>query len=376
MSKAKADRFQIKVAMTEFADAIQRVCEVTERRNTIPILGTVRIAAGADGIALTCTDLDVEMHTTVPGEGQGTVCVPVRRLRGLLDALSHVENLVMDSGDGSVVRLRAPGFLATMIGMAPDDFPEITPLGTPTLSASLAEGVFRFLIGGVAHAISTDATRYYLNGAALEIRNGALIAIATDGHRLATRESTLVCDTPDLAPIIIPRKAVVMALGLDEAGEVEIVADQSRIELTFPHARLRAKLIDGTFPDWRRVIPAASPATIVVETGMLRRAIRLARANSPDRARAAAIEGDAGALKLTSNDGEGCTVEMTVEAFVDPLFRKVGLNARYLDEVAVAMQRIGSKTLRMEARDGSAPLRIMPDEAIRGALNVLMPMRI
>ena len=382
--KGEAPVFHVEAQVAPLLRAVSRVAAVIEKRNTIPILGCVELAVGIGTLAIRGTDLDLEARAEIEARGDGALCLPAVRLRDLLKAVQHVEEVEMTAGADGVVTLTAGEVTATMNSLAAFDLPNLA-IGSRAWDAKLAEGVMRFLVGGVEHAISKEETRYYLNGVCLEVVDGLLVAVATDGHRLATREHRLVNPPTNQGSAIVPRKAVAVALGYSGLGEATLSlhrsADGERVafaEVVADGMRLRCKLIDGTFPDWRRVVPQPSNTVVEVETKALRRALRATATASEGRrdGRATKFVTGASGIVLSSHNPDSGTTRARIECPITGQMPEFGVNGRYLDETAAAMERIGSKTMRLHVSGSGNPVRIVPDEAIAGALNVIMPMRV
>lgn len=181
----------------------------------------------------------------------------------------------------------------------------------------------------------------------------------------------------------MPRQAVQVALPLIGAAEVTLVAfgadsngSPSKLEISGGGARLRLKLIDGTFPDWRRVVPPSGGAVIALNVGELAMSLRLAKANASDRGRAVVLSDCDGGVRLTSDNPDFGKVTTRLAAEGELACGRIGINAEYLAGMARAAARIGSKSLRLQITDPGSPIRIEPDAALGGSLSVLMPMRV
>lgn len=380
---SKSAPFRLEAATADLLQAVSRATAVVERRNTIPILGCLKFV-GADGRArIFGTDLDTEVTSECEAAGEGETCLPAHRLLSVLRAVAHVERLEMTTGDKGTVTLTAGEFSATMNTLPAADFPHLKQ-GDKIWSAELAEGVLKFLFGGVMHAISHEETRYYLNGVCLEIKDGKLLAVATDGHQLAQRESGLPVEITDQPSIIVPRKAATLAVSHAGSGEATFTAKRSepdgravQADIEAGGVRLRTKLIDGKYPDWRRVVPVPSNTSIEISTRDLRRALKLTGSNFLGQVcrptRIASQGHDIVVSSRSPGDGEA---KARLPGQITGELPEVGIDAQFLDSAAAAMERIGSKTMRIYVTDRISPVRIAPDEAIAGVLNVIMPMRL
>lgn len=378
----EAAPFRVEAPRVELLRAVTRAATAVERRNTIPILSFVNLAMGFGTLAVTGTNLDCEMRVEIEARGEGAACLPAYRLRDMLKALD-VETITLAGDADGIVTLRAGDTEATFGSLPSVDQPV---LGVDSLAwaLTLPEGVFAYLIGGAADAMSTEETRYYLNGVCFEVKDGQAIAVATDGHRLVSRTHNLAGQNADRAPIIVPREAVRLALLLIGTGEAKIAAylgkdgkgGAAHLEIVTGDARLRFKLIDGTFPDWRRVVPAEGGAEVAISLAALDRVLQLARANSTERGRAVKLEPCDGGLRITSDNPDFGKVATRLACEGALSVESIGMNAEYLAGMARAAARIGSKSLRLQITGPGNPIRIMPDAAIPGAMAVLMPMRV
>jgi len=377
--KKEAAPFAVEVKRADLLQALSWVGSAIDQRSGVPILSYASLAMGFGTLAVTGTNLDHEVRVEVEARGEGAICVPAHRLRDMLRAIAS-ETVAFKGGDDGRLTLRAGDTEATFGVLPAADLP---PLAIDSLvwSLVLPDGVFAYLIGGAADVMSTEETRYYLNGVCLEVREGQAIAVATDGHRLVSRTTNLAGQNSDRAPIIIPRHAVRMALPLVGTGEAQITAygasdGPNKLEIVSNGIRIRTRLVDGKFPDWRRVVPAEGGAEIEVALPELARALQLAKAAVSGRARAVKFEPCEGGVRLSTNNPDFGTTATRLACQGSIEVPSIGMNAEFLAGLARAAARIGSKHLRLQITAPDAPVRIVPDAAIVGAVSVLMPMRV
>jgi DNA polymerase-3 subunit beta len=243
---------------------------------------------------------------------------------------------------------------------------------------TLAPADLKRLIEKTQFAISTEETRYYLNGIYLHIAGSGkasmLRAVATDGHRLAQVELALPAGAEGMPGIIVPRKTVgeVQRLIEDNDGEVSVELSSSKIRFSIGAITLTSKLIDGTFPDYGRVIPVANDKELVVDKAEFEAAVDRVSTVSSERGRAVKLSLNAGKLTLSVNnpDSGSATEELEVEYEADPL--DIGFNSRYLLDIAAQLE--GEAAVLKLADPGSPTL--IQDRSSAGALYVLMPMRV
>jgi DNA polymerase-3 subunit beta len=258
------------------------------------------------------------------------------------------------------------------------DFPDLAAGDMPT-TLTLGAADLKRLIDKTQFAISTEETRYYLNGIYLhtvEGENGTVLrAVATDGHRLARMEMPAPNGAAGMPGVIVPRKAVaeIQKLIDDAAEDVTVELSQAKIRLTFGGGVvLTSKLIDGTFPDYQRVIPTGNDKLLTVERGDFARAVDRVSTISSERGRAVKLALTEGRMTLSVNnpDSGNAVEELDVDYDAAPL--DVGFNARYLLDIT---QQLDGDTALFKLADPGSPTVIQDREGAQ-TLYVLMPMRV
>jgi DNA polymerase-3 subunit beta len=371
---------KVTVERAQLLKSLGHVHRVVERRNTIPILGNVLIRAENARISLRATDLDLEVTETLAAEVApgGSTTVPAHMLYDIVRKLPEGSQVVLESsGDRAVLAIRAGRSRFTLQTLPESDFPDLAA-GEMSHSFSLAAADLKRLIDKTQFAISTEETRYYLNGiflhAAGSAKSATLRAVATDGHRLAQVEMPLPKGAAGMPGIIIPRKTVgeVQRLIEDNDSAVQIEISQGKIRFTIGDVVLTSKLIDGTFPDYARVIPANNDKELIVDKQEFEAAVDRVSTISSERGRAVKLALSAGKLVLsvTNPDSGSATEEIEVEYAAEPL--DIGFNSRYLLDIAAQID--GEAALLRLADPGSPTL--IEDRDVKGAIYVLMPMRV
>jgi DNA polymerase-3 subunit beta len=371
---------KVTVERAQLLRSLGHVHRVVERRNTIPILANVLIRADRAKLALKATDLDLEVTETLAAEvgPGGSTTVPAHMFYDIVRKLPDGAQIVLEaSGDRAVLAIRAGRSRFTLQTLPESDFPDLAA-GEMTHSFKLAAGDLKRLIDKTQFAISTEETRYYLNGIYLHAAGSAkaqtLRAVATDGHRLAQMELPLPTGADGMPGIIVPRKTVgeVQRLIEDAEAEIAIELSQGKIRFTLGEVVLTSKLIDGTFPDYARVIPLGNDKQLVVDKKDFEAAVDRVSTVSSERGRAVklAINGGRLVLSVTNPDSGSATEELEVEYDADPL--DIGFNSRYLLDIASQME--GEVAVLKLADPGSPTL--IQDRDAKGALYVLMPMRV
>jgi DNA polymerase-3 subunit beta len=371
---------KVTVERATLLKSLGHVHRVVERRNTIPILANVLIRADKSTLTLKATDLDLEVTEGLAAEVAtgGSTTVPAHMIYDIVRKLPEGAQIVLETlGDRASLAIRAGRSRFTLQTLPESDFPDLAA-GEMTHKFTLPAADLKRLIDKTQFAISTEETRYYLNGIYLHTAGNAktatLRAVATDGHRLAQVEMAAPKGAAGMPGIIVPRKAVgeVQRLIEDTDAEVEIELSQTKIRFTIGSVVLTSKLIDGTFPDYARVIPLGNDKELVVDNADFEAAVDRVSTVSSERGRAVKLSLTGGKLNLSviNPDSGSATEEIEVEYNADPL--DIGFNSRYLLDIAA---QIEGEVAVLKLADPGSPTLIQDREAA-GALYVLMPMRV
>ena len=240
---------------------LQSVIGVVERRQTMPVLANVLLAARDDKLNVTGTDLEVELVATSTASVQqpGDITVPGRKLLDIFRSLPEKTSVTM-STDGERVTVRAGRSRFTLSSLPAAEFPVVEEINAQQ-TLTLAQGEFRRLIDKTHFSMAQQDVRYYLNGLLLETDGKALRAVATDGHRLALCEMELAGKAGSTHQVIVPRKGVLeLQRILGTEGEIELAVGTNHVRAKIGDIRFTSKLIDGRFPEYARVIPSSPPA--------------------------------------------------------------------------------------------------------------------
>jgi DNA polymerase-3 subunit beta len=371
---------KVTIERTALLKSLGHVHRVVERRNTIPILANLLIRADKGTLAIKATDLDLEVIEKSPAEvgPSGATTVPAHMFYDIVRKLPEGSQVVLEAaGDRPSLAIRAGRSRFSLQTLPESDFPDLAA-GEMTHKFTLPAKDLKRLIDKTQFAISTEETRYYLNGIYLHIaKNDAtavLRAVATDGHRLAQVDLPAPAGTDGMPGVIVPRKTVgeVQRLIEDTAAEVVIELSQTKIRFTLGDVVLTSKLIDGTFPDYARVIPVGNDKALTVDKSDFEAAVDRVSTVSSERGRAVklAIAGGKLVLSVTNPDSGSATEEIEVDYEADPL--DIGFNSRYLLDIA---GQIEGEVAVLRLADPGSPTLIQDRDA-QGALYVLMPMRV
>ena len=358
--------------------SLGHVQSVVERRNTIPILSNVLIDARAEGmVKLTATDLDLQIVESLGGEveGAGAITVQAHMLFDLVRKLPDGAQVSLEASDGRL-QVRAGRFASKMPTLPREDFPTIAEGDLPT-RFTLPADVLRTIIDKTRLAISTEETRYYLNGIffhSVDDAGGQLKAAATDGHRLARVTVDRPQGAEGMPDIIVPRKCVAELRKLLDGrdGDVAVQLSDAKVRFDLGTAVLTSKLIDGTFPDYNRVIPTANDKILKIDPKSLAEGVDRVSTIATEKTRAVKLGmgSDKVTLSVTSPEHGTATEEVPGDYGAESM--EIGFNARYLLDI---LGELDGDACEIHLADAAAPTLLRTDGQA-SALYVLMPMRV
>lgn len=362
---------------------LSHVQSVVERRNTIPILSNVLIEASSGGaVKLMATDLDlqiVETMAAVSVESPGAITVSAHLLFDIARKLPDGSQVSLETSENRMV-VKAGRSRFQLPTLPRDDFPVIVEGDLPT-SFEIPARVLAELIDRTRFAISTEETRYYLNGIFFHVTDDAqpvLKAAATDGHRLARYTIARPEGAAGMPDVIVPRKCVAeLRKLLEEALDTSVLVDLSASKIRFTLGGeagvvLTSKLIDGTFPDYSRVIPTGNDKLLTVDPRSFFEGVDRVATIATEKTRAVkmTLEPDKVTLSVTSPDNGTAAEELPANYRSDGF--EIGFNANYLKDI---LSQIDGDSVELHLADAGAPTLIRKDEK-SPALYVLMPMRV
>jgi DNA polymerase-3 subunit beta len=360
--------------------ALAQAQSVVERRNTIPILANVLIEAEGAQVSFRATDLDIEVvdRAAAMVERAGATTVSAVMLHEIVRKLPDgaLVNLAEDAAAGrlTVTAGRSTFNLATL---PKEDFPVMATSEYATNFAAPA-GVLRRLFDKAKFAISTEETRYYLNGVYMHVSQGetgkVLRCVATDGHRLARIDAPLPEGADGMAGVIVPRKTVgeLRKLLEDDDTSIAVSVSETKVRFATPAITLTSKVIDGTFPDYTRVIPTGNTKRLEVDASEFAKAVDRVATVSSERSRAVKLSLDEDRLVLSVNSPDsGAAEEELAVAYGDERL-EIGFNAKYLLEIASQVDRENAVFLFNSAVDPT----LMREGNDTSAVYVVMPMRV
>ncbi|MCB9987773.1 MAG: DNA polymerase III subunit beta [Rhodospirillales bacterium] len=359
--------------------SLNHVQSVVERRNTIPILSNVLLKAEDGTLSMSTTDMDLEINEAVAAQVDqpGATTAPAHTLHDIVRKLpdnSSVELELADGGNIMTVRAGRSNFRLSCLPIA--DFPEMGGADLPA-SFTLPAADLRALIDRTKFAMSTEETRYYLNGIYVHEADQegvkVLRAVATDGHRLARFEMPLPAGAEGMPGVIIPRKAVgeLRKLAEEAADSIQISLSESKVRFAFDHIVLTSKLIDGTFPNYEQVIPSGNDKIVEINPKLFSSAIDRVSTISDGKSRAVKLTLHGNTMTLSANSPESGSATEDLEIHGNDNL-EIGFNAKYLLDITSQIEGDGC---RLTLADAASPT-IIQDTSDNSALYVLMPLRV
>jgi len=366
---------------------LQQVIGVVERRQTLPIVGHILLKAESDKLVLTATDLEVELVATAtldvepdPATGKrdevsepGIITLPARKLLDIVRSLSDTSDLSLEQRESQVV-LRSGKGRFTLAPLAAEDFPSLEEEIEFTSQFSISQHALKGLLERTHFAMAQQDVRYYLNGLYIETTGQKIDAVATDGHRLAKCELKDLGQETSRCQVIVPRKGVQELLRLVDDSESELLLQlgTNHVRVSGSDFRFTSRLIDGRFPDYKRVIPTQSGHTVSVSRQLLREALSRTAILSNEKYRGVRIRLTSGRLEMLAHNPENEEAEehLEIEYEGDPI--EIGFNVSYLLD---ALAAISGDTAELHLIDPNSSC-LLTDAADDSCQYVIMPMRL
>jgi DNA polymerase-3 subunit beta len=352
--------------------ALQSVIGVVERRQTMPILANLLLSAESGKLSITATDLEVELVSTatIKSGVDGKLTVPGRKLLDICRSLPEESTLTFTQ-DGDKLTVKASRSRFVLSTLPATDFPVIDELAQQQ-SFKVSQADLRRLLDKTHFSMAQQDVRYYLNGMLLETDGKMLRTVATDGHRLALCEMDLPGKTPG-QQVIVPRKGVLeLQRLLGTEGEVQITIGSNHIRAQIGDVRFTSKLIDGRFPEYGRVIPAAPPKAVVADRETLRAALQRTAILANEKYRGIRLALKKNSMTLQAHNPEQEEAEEQVEVAYKGDELEVGFNVGYLLD---ALSAVDGSEVEIGVTDGNSSCLVRAPGAT-SARYVVMPMRL
>lgn len=353
---------------------LQLVAGVVERRQTLPVLSNILLVAEGTQLALTGTDLEVELIGRVQldeAAEAGSVTVPARKLMDICKSLPDDARIELElSGQKMIIKAGRSRFTLSTLPAA--EFPNVED-SPQAMQISLPQSALRSLIDHTGFSMAQQDVRYYLNGMLLELKNRNLRAVSTDGHRLATSFTELEVDAEAHHQIIVPRKGILELARLLQGGEspVNLVIGANHIRANVGDFTFTSKLVDGKFPDYQRVIPRNGDKIMLGDRQELRQVFSRIAILSNEKYRGVRLSLSDGELQVMANNPEQEEAEERIAVEYQGPSLEIGFNVNYLLDV---LSILNSDVVRFTLSDSNSSALIEGfDEA--NSTYVVMPMR-
>ena len=362
--------------------ALQHVHSVVERRNTIPILSNVLIEAKEDGVYLTATDMDIAVIEKVDMEKSeiiqlGTITTSAQMLYDIVRKLPENIKVELLSEKNDRLGIKASSSSFSLNCLPSEDFPSISEEDFKHSFDIDAIDLIR-LIDKTSFSMSSEETRYYLNGIYLHsIKEGELNklrTVSTDGHRLSRVDMSLPDGADGIPGVIIPRKTIMEIRKLleDHTGNISLSLSDTKIRLSFNNVILTSKLLDGTFPDYSRVIPEQNDKLVTISNQLISEAVDRVSTVSTDKTRAIKININKATLIISATNPDKGSASENIDIDYDGDEVEIGFNSKYVLDVA---RQIKGNDIIIKLSDAVSPTLVY-DKDDKEVLFVLMPMRV
>ena len=369
---------KISLSRSHFLKALQHSNNIIERRTTVPILANILIdATGEDQVLFTSTDLEISIVETVPAaiEAKGKITVSGKMLHDIVRKLpGDVEIFLTLNEEGSRLSVESGKSHFELSVLSPDDYPAVTIAELPN-TFSIPAKTLLSLFDRTAFAMSTEETRYYLNGIYMHAtEDGKLRAVATDGHRMARMQAPLPKGAEGIPGVIISRKTIsqIQDIASDTDQDIKVSLSETQISVRFENAYLISRLVDGQFPEYERVVPKNADKSFSFNPSYMATVVDRVATMASEKTHGVKLAIDNGKISFSA-DGSGfgtADEEMSIEYGDSPV--SIGFNSKYLLDVT---DKMNGKDAEMSFSDEASPVMIQGVEE-KEAMYVLMPMRI
>lgn len=362
---------QLTVTKEAILDGLQKVQAIVQSKTPLPVLSNVLLKAEKNKLTMTTTDLGVSVKTSVEAEVSktGATTLPARKMFSIIRELPNQEiEIEVDDTDVAVIKCGASVF--KLMGKSEDEFPGL-PKFDSCKEYTLHQGEFRQMLQQTAYGASTDETRYVLNGVLLSFKDDKLVVVATDGRRLALVEKEIEFSKDGEAEMILPSKTVnELVKTLNDEGDLLIKATDSQIAFEFNDMLVVSKLIEGTYPNYRQVIPAGSEHRVSIERELLLNAVRRVALMTSDQSNTIKLTFSKNNLEITTNTQELGEAKETISLKYDDKKVSIAFNPVYLMD---PLRTLGADEVIFEFTDDLSPGVLKINVPF---LYVLMPMRL
>jgi DNA polymerase-3 subunit beta len=361
---------KVTVARDVLTNGIRKTTSAVNSKTTIPVLSNILIEADAGKIVLTATDLEVCIRTELEAEvaESGKTTVPARKFSQIVGALAG-DKVTLETNDNQQTSISCGKSFFKILGLDAEEFPLEEGVDA-SWSFSLPAADFRRNLGKVAYAASTDETRHVLNGILLSIRNGVLTSVATDGRRLALVEQNLEGDVPEDCDVILPAKVVNELLKVLDSNEpLSIDLSDARASFTVNGTRITSKLVEGSYPNYRQVIPGAFSQSAVIPRDEFVTVLNRVSMMVSESSASVSLKLENAKMIISATSAEFGEANEPMQVSYDAQDLEISFNPVFLGD---PLRHLEAEQVVMQFNDEFSPISISGDE---GFLCVIMPMR-
>jgi DNA polymerase-3 subunit beta len=362
---------KLSVTKSALLGGLQMVHNVVAPRTTLPILSNALMVAEKNKLWLTTTDLDLTVHCCIEADVQktGSSTLPVRRLSGIVKELSDAA-IELDIDEKNVATISCGSSFFKLNGMSDQEFPPVSK-ADGQYSYRVDQAVFKQMLKKCSYAASRDESRYVLNGVLLSFKNGKLTIVATDGRRLALVENEVEFPSEAECDVILPAKAVAeLEQILGDEGELKISAKDKQAIFEFKDVMVASKLIDGTYPNYKQVIPPQCEERITLERESLLNALRRVSLLATEKANATRLTFTKNKLVISMNAPDVGEARESMPVKYSGKELSVAFNAEYMID---SLKTLTNDEIFLELTDDLSPGVIKCDIPF---LYVLMPIKV
>ena len=353
---------------------LQQVIGVVERRQTLPVLGNLLMVAGNNGLVITATDLEVEIQSRVGIEidEPGEITLPARKLVDICKALPEGARIQFSITDQKA-QIRSGKSRFTLATLPAADFPLVENI-KGDCSFTIPQNRLKELIERTQFSMAQQDVRYYLNGLMLEISNGLLRGVATDGHRLALCDMPVDIRVSETRQVIVPRKGIQELLRLLESNDelVQVDVGSNHIGISNADIRFSSKLVDGRFPDYDRVVPKGGDKLVLADRELLRQALSRTSILSNEKYRGIRLNLEKNIIKIQAHNPEQEEADEEFEVDYAGAGLEIGFNVTYLLDV---LSSVRSDHVEITLSDSNSSC-LMREPGTEQYRYVVMPMRL
>ena len=364
---------RIRLKRSEFLNELAPMQGIVERRTTIPVLSHLLLKSGEDRLELAATDLDVSLTSWCGAEvdGEGGIAVQARKFLEIIRAVVG-EEVLLELTEENRLKITAASSRFTINGLSAEDFPTLPEVdGESTIGLPFAQ--FKRMVGKVIFAVSTEESRFQLNGALVKLKEGALEMVATDGHRLALVENGLE-GAAEGDGVLVPRKALLELQRFEGDGSLEFRRSEHHLSFTLGRRELICRILEGTFPDYERVIAKDNDKVGTFDRKLLSEAVQRVALLTGDRARAVRLEFGPGGTTVSAANPDLGEASEEVECEFEGEGLSLGINPDYLGHFLSAVE---TEKVKLQLKDENTQAVGLPVDGddVR-YLCVIMPMRV